>query len=199
MFRTKLQIYSLAFGVMLMCASSVYSQAVITISDPQQSQTVGIGPSESFLLYADNFIGTPSVDGLNLFVQTPSAGSLSSVSPTVVNVSGQGVFSAGSATFTPANVSASSFAEASLSIPAAAVPTQGAPFAEIFFDTSGLVAGDQFTFGLDQNTTFLNSRALVPTTSQLTFTANVATVPEPSSVSILFALGSAVVLRRKRG
>ena len=196
MFRKRFQICSLALGIMVICSSSAYSQiADITLSDTQQFQTVGIGPNESFLVFADSLNG-PSVDALNLFIPTPTVTTPSSVTPTVVNVSGQGIFSGATTVFTPANVSGSSFAEGSLIIPVSAVPAQGAPIAEIFFDTTGLSNGDQFIFGFDQSSTFLNGDTVVSTTSQLTFTANV--VPEPSSVGILFAMGSLVMLRRKR-
>jgi len=117
--------------------------------------------------------------------------------PPVVNISGLGIFSGASTVFTPASLSASSNAEASFSIPNSAALTNGAPIAEVFFDTTGLSNGDVFLYGPDA--TFFNAGAEFETASVLTFFGTVVAVPEPSSASFLLALGSIVLMRRKRG
>ena len=119
------------------------------------------------------------------------------IAPTVVGVSGLGVFSGSSSTFTPAALSGSSFAEASLSIPTSTQLSDGL-IVEIFFDTTGLLDGDQFLYGFTQNSTFSNAGVPIFTTSQPTFGATGQSVPEPSSSGILLALGTIAMVRRKR-
>ena len=192
MIKTK-RTFSFALVAMLICCSSAYSQTILSAP----TQTIGIGPSESFLIFADSFAPETTVDSLDIFVDIPPALNPGGV-PTVVNITGQGIFSGGSAVFTPATPSSS--AQGSFSIPVSTAPTVQAPIAEIFFDTTGFSVGDQILFGLFDNTngsTFSDAGEPLETAIQLTFTADIA-VPEPSSAGLLFALGCIGMIRRKR-
>ena len=199
-----MQISSLALVALLTCTSNLDAQSSIILveSAPSGTQTVGIGPSGSVSVFAD-VNGFASVDGLDLFIDVlPAGGALpgqsqSMIAPTVVGVSGLGVFSGSSSTFTPAALSGSSFAEASLSIPTSTQLSDGL-IAEISLDTTGLLDGDQFLFGFSQNTFFSNAGVPIDTGSQLTFVVTGQSVPEPSSSGILLALGTIVMVRRKR-
>ena len=201
MFKTTMQISSLALVALLTCASNLDAQ-FITLVDPlpNPTQTVGIGPSESVSVFANVSLGPIPVDGLDLVISV-SPGfpgqSQSMIAPPVIGVTGLGVFSGSSSTFTPAALSGSSFAEASLSIPTSTQLSDGL-IAEISLDTTGLLDGDQFLFGFSQNTFFSNAGVPIDTGSQLTFVVTGQSVPEPSSSGILLALGTIAMVRRKR-
>lgn len=117
--------------------------------------------------------------------------------PPVTNISGLGIFSGATASFTPASLSASSDAEGLLSIPNSVSLIDNAPVAEVFFDTTGLSDGDTFAYGVTGD--FINGNERFETVNVLTFFATVEAVPEPSSAGLLLALGSFTMLRRKRG
>ena len=184
MLKAKFRISSLALVAMLICSSNAYSQFIALGSNG--AQTIGIGPNESFVIFGASVGGAApfmpiDVDALDLFVDNTGPAN-------IVNISGLGVFSGASTTFTPASISASSAAEASLLLPVvSAIPTSSSPIAEIFFDTSGLSIGDSVSFvlgGNAPNTIFTNAGATITTNFQASFTADVVGVPEPSSAVI---------------
>ena len=194
MFNTKFILSCLALFATLICSCDTYAQSDVFLTG--EIQTIGIGPNESFSILAESNTGTPVlVDGLVLFLDV-----LSIPTAPVVNVNGDGIFSGASVVFTPADLSSSSLAEASISIPFGAAILDPAPIAEIFFDTTALSDGDEISFGFVDGintTTFLNADTPVETNILLTFTAIVA-VPEPSSAAIFLALGCAGIARRRR-
>ena len=203
MFRRQFKICSLALVVALFCTASAYAQSIFIAPSNNLNNlnltTIGIGPNSSIELFA--FSDSVAVDSLDLFVPVVSVYDAGSPPPPIVNISGLGVFSGASTVFTPATP-ANSRAGASFSIPNSTVLTDGAPIAEVFFDTTGLSGGDSITFGFD-GTTFFNAGAEIDANSVLTNFAFVVadpepSVPEPSSAGLLLALGSIGMMRRRR-
>ena len=207
MFKRQSTICSLALVAALICSASAYSQSVFIAPSSDLNNlnftTIGIGPNSSIELFA--FSNSTAVDSLDLFVPVGSFFGAVSPPPPVVNISGLGIFSGASTVFTPANLSATSDAGASFSLPNSAVLTDGAPIAEVFFDTTGLSGGDSIAFGFD-NSIFFNAGEEVDANGVLTNFAfveavpepNGTAVPEPSSAALILALGSIVMMRRKR-
>jgi len=218
MFKTKLRISGLALVVILFCSSSVYSQFPdeIFILESEDNITspegfpnqIGIGPSESLLFSVSN-PSNLSVDTLNLVL---NGFSLNSDVVRLVGINGLGIFDGVSSADLSETVSpfGDSTVTGSLSIASSAVAEGN--IAEFILDTTGVPSAVQsspdsvfdgvfeVSFGLNSNTgatTFLNDGAVVPTTNFLTLSFNVA-VPEPSSAGVLLALGSIVMMRRKR-
>jgi len=185
MFRTKSLISSLALMAILFCSSSAYSQLFINGA----TTTAGIGPSESVFLFSS---GSSVVDAFSFDVQFPAANS-----PTVVNITaGQGPFSGGTNTFTPAVPLVGAADQASFSLPTSTTVSTGV-LAEIVFDTTNLSDGDTFTFFVP-NPVASNGGVEVETAVQLQFDVTVQSIPEPSSATVLLALGSVFMMRRKR-
>ena len=201
MLSTKFGIFSIA-AIFLICTNSLYSQVGID----NTNQQVGIGPNEAITLVALDFFGglggnLPSVDALDIVFYAPQSLQFSGVAtPPVVNISGLGIFGGASTVFTPANLSASSAAEASLSILSSEALVEGAPVAEVILDTTGLSPGDTVIFGFNNataSTSFFNDGVAVDTTFVLTNGFTVS-VPEPSTVTFMLTLGSVVLVRRMR-
>ena len=192
MFRRQLRICSLALIAVLICSVSAYCQsAFLTNETGSNMTTIGIGPNSSIVLIAGGDL--LAVDGLDFGVNTLSTDGNNA--PQVVNISGLGIFSGASTVFTPAP-SPNSDATALLSIPNSTPFIDDAPVAEVFFDTSGLSDGDTFAYGITGD--FLNDNERFETINVLTFLATVEAVPEPSSAGLLFALGSTLMMRRRR-
>ena len=145
----------------------------------------------SIVFFAEGTTNLPAVDSLDISVPVGSFFYGVSPPPPVLNISGLGIFSGASTVFT-----AGPDAEASFSLPSGAFLTENSPIAEVFFDTSGLSDGDSIEYGVTGS--FFSGGTEFETVNVLTFFATVQSVPEPSSAGILFALGSIVMMRRKR-
>ena len=202
MLRSQLRIFSLVLFTALFCSTSAYCQTVsLTHSNFLNTTTIGIGSNASIVLFSESSSedsNLPAVDSLDFSItvlDVDFSGS-SIVAPTVTNISGLGIFSGATASFTPANLSASSNAEGVLSIPNSTALIDNAPVAEIFFDTTGLSEGDTFLYGFSGD--FVNGNERFETFSALTFFGTAVSVPEPSSAGFILALGGVAMLRRKR-
>ena len=191
----KLRIYSIAIVTLVFC-SSAYGQLFyggFTHSNGSNNSTLNIGPNVSFELFLEGG-ELPSVDALELSI------SLGSALPTITNLSGLGIFSDATVSFTPTDFGG----EALLSIPNAAVLNDNTPVAEVFFDTTGLSDGDTFIYSIDgafiDGVSFIGVDQRYATTSVETFFATIDAnaVPEPSSAGFLLALATTVMMRRKR-
>jgi len=199
MLMTKLKISSLALAVMLICSSSVYSQVTLTL-DP----TISVGANESISL---STIGAADVDALNLTLVVGDGGAIlggSDSSPEIVSVEGQGILApSGTGLFA---VESPQVTITTNSISGGPVALDGAPVAEIFFDTTALSPGDTFNLSFDAGpgtnpTAFFAAGDLVETNFADNFVVTVvggAAVPEPSSAVILLALGGMGLIRRNR-
>jgi len=201
MSKGKYKIFSLALIATLICSASAYSQSLeFTHSNGSNQSTLGVGQNESFLVFVEG-AAFPAVDSLELSIDVLDAGFFGTVTnpPAVVGVSGLGIFSGASTNFTPANVSASSQAEVVFSIPNSIVLADNTPVAEVFFDTTnGLSDGDVFAYGFNGDFVNNGTGERFETASVLTFFGTIEQVPEPSSAALLLALGSVIMMRRKR-
>ena len=191
----KLRIYSIAIVTLVFC-SSAYGQLFyggFTHSNGSNNSTLDIGPNVSFELFLEGG-ELPSVDALELSI------SLGSALPPITNLSGLGIFSDATVSFTPTDFGG----EALLSIPNAAALNDNTPVAEVFFDTTRLSDGDTFIYSIDgafiDGVSFIGVDQRYATTSVETFFATIDAnaVPEPSSAGFLLALATTVMMRRKR-
>ena len=193
----KLRIYSIALMTLVFC-SSAYGQLFyggFTHSKGSNNSTLDVAPNASFELFLEGG-ELPSVDALELSISLGSAATL----PPITNLSGLGIFSAATVSFTPTDFGG----EALLSIPNAAALNDNTPVAEVFFDTTGLSDGDTFIYSIDgafiDGVSFIGVDQRYATTSVETFFATIDAnaVPEPSSAGFLLALATTVMMRRKR-
>ncbi len=196
MFGKQIRIYSLALLAALACSASAYCQSpFLSHENGSNTTSIGIGPNSSILLFAT--ANLPAVDSLDLSVGVLASdvGGNNILNPAPVqSISGLGIFSGATTVFTPASQGGD--ANALLSIPNSTTLTGNPLVAEIFFDTTGLSDGDTFAYGVTGD--FLNGNERFETINVLTFFATATAVPEPSSAGVLLALGTIVMMRRKR-
>jgi len=197
------RIFGLGVALVAMLSSTCELQAQIGITF---DSTVAVGSAETLTFSAS---GPDAVSSFDFDLVIEDGGAIAGgtdTDPSIVSFASTGFLSAASpalSTDTPLAINGNITLATGASVAPGAAPN---PFALLTLDTSSLSVGDTFTValaGAGFDTNFLDVDSNVVETNFSPFVVEVVgaespSIPEPSSIAVLIALGGVSLMRRKR-